>query len=195
VPVSFERLTRLAGFANSTAAAIQSPAAHRRPEEEVVLLFEQFRVPLLRYLSGLGLALADCEEVIQDAFLSLFLHLDRGKPRDNIRGWLFRVAHNLGLKRRERIRRDLEACSRVGHAEDIAVDPCPSPEDQLEASRKRKIVLSVVEALAHTDRQCLILRAEGLRYREIAGILGTSLGSVSGSLARTLARIARATER
>jgi DNA-directed RNA polymerase specialized sigma24 family protein len=36
---------------------------------------------------------------------------------------------------------------------------------------------------------------EGLRYREIAGILDMSLGAVSLSLARSLARIARAAER
>jgi RNA polymerase sigma-70 factor (ECF subfamily) len=40
-----------------------------------------------------------------------------------------------------------------------------------------------------------MLRAEGLRYREIAQTLAMSLGAVSISLARSLARIARATER
>ena len=41
----------------------------------------------------------------------------------------------------------------------------------------------------------LLLRAEGLRYREIAQTLAISLGAVSMSLARSLARIARAAER
>jgi RNA polymerase sigma-70 factor (ECF subfamily) len=194
VRTSLNTLGRFARLANAGAATDET--AQRQPvEEEVVLLFEHLRVPLLHYLSGFGLGLPDCEEVVQEAFLSLFQHLRQGKPRDNLRGWLFTVAHNLALKRRERIRRDLEACRGAGFAEDIAVDPCPSPENQLENSQERRRVLSVVEALADTDRQCLILRAEGLRYREIAAILGTSLGTVSGSLARSLGRIARATQR
>jgi RNA polymerase sigma-70 factor (ECF subfamily) len=53
----------------------------------------------------------------------------------------------------------------------------------------------VANALAEQDRRCLFLRAEGLRYRESAGILGMSLGAVTMSLARTLARLARATDR
>jgi len=53
----------------------------------------------------------------------------------------------------------------------------------------------VVAALGEQDRSCLALRAEGLRYREIAKILEISLGAVSISLARSLARIARAVER
>ena len=39
------------------------------------------------------------------------------------------------------------------------------------------------------DRRCLLLRAEGLRYRDIAGTLGMSLGGVAKSLARSIARL------
>jgi RNA polymerase sigma-70 factor (ECF subfamily) len=59
----------------------------------------------------------------------------------------------------------------------------------------RQRALQVAKALPEQDRRCLFLRAEGLRYREIAGILDMSLGAVSLSLTRSLARIARSTER
>ena len=165
-----------------------------RLEEEVVALFDQFRDPLLRYLSSFGHAFPDGEEVIQEVFLALFQHLHRGKSRDNLRGWLFRVAHNLALKRRCRTRRDLEARAEPG-AEDLAIDPNPSPEDQLVNSQTQKRLLAVVQALPEQDRRCLSLRAEGLCYREIAEILDMSLGAVSLSLTRSLARIARSAER
>lgn len=162
-----------------------------RLEDLVVELFDQFREPLLRYLSSFGLASQDSEEVIQEVFLALFQHLDRGKPRDNLRGWLFRVAHNLGLKRRYRTRQDFEALG----PEDFAIDPAPNPEDQVVNSQTRQRLLAVVDALPEQDRRCLFLRAEGLRYREIAEILDISLGGVSISLARSLARIARSAQR
>jgi len=50
----------------------------------------------------------------------------------------------------------------------------------------------VLQALPETDQQCLSLRAEGLRYREIAAVVGISLGSVAASLERSLDRLARA---
>src|SRR4051812_43360141 len=71
--------------------------------EHVTTLFEQFRNPLLRYLLALGMLIHDGEEVIQEVFLALFQHLQQGKPRTNLRGWTFRVAHNLALKRRQAI--------------------------------------------------------------------------------------------
>jgi RNA polymerase sigma-70 factor (ECF subfamily) len=165
-----------------------------RLERDLVVLFDQFREPLLRYLASFGLAIHDSEEIVQEVFLSLFRHLQNGKSRANLRGWLFRVAHNLALKRRFKVRRDQDVRA-DGGAEALAVDPAPSPEDLFASSQARRRLLKVVEALPEQDRRCLALRAEGLRYREIAGILNVSLGSVSLSLTRSLARIARSAGR
>ncbi len=51
---------------------------------------------------------------------------------------------------------------------------------------------AVVKALPEQDRCCLALRAEGMPYREIAGVLGISLGSVAASLERSIAKLKRA---
>jgi RNA polymerase sigma-70 factor (ECF subfamily) len=173
-----------------SASASDTDHPRQRLEQEVVELFDEFRLPLLRYLSSFGLSLADGEEVLQEVFLSLFQHLQRGKSRENLRGWLFRVAHNLGLKSRYRAGRDLEHGTATP-----AIDPAPNPEDQMLTNQIRQRALQVAKALPEKDRRCLFLRAEGLRYREIAGILDMSLGAVSLSLARSLARIARSAER
>jgi RNA polymerase sigma-70 factor (ECF subfamily) len=71
-------------------------------------------------------------------------------------------------------------------------DPSPGPEAQLSEAQRRYRLLAVVRALPDNDQHCLRLRAEGLRYREIATVLGMSLGAVSISLTRSLARLARA---
>jgi RNA polymerase sigma-70 factor (ECF subfamily) len=161
---------------------------------EVVALFDQFRDRLLRYVSSFGFELPDAEEVIQEVFLSLFQHLQLGKSREKLPGWLFRVAHNLALKRRNRAQRDSEARVEAS-AEELAMDAGPNPEDQLVNSQTQRRLLAVVQALPEQDRRCLVLRAEGLRYREIAELLDRSLGAVALSLARSLARIARVAER
>lgn len=176
------------------ASAARSADARAKLHEEIANVFDQLRDPLLRYLWTFGLEVPDGEEVLQDVFLSLFRHLERGKPVDDVRGWLFRVAHNLALRRRDRARRAAETQFDTGN-EDRTADPAPNPEDRMADRQTRQRVLAVVEALPEQDRRCLFLRAEGLRYREIAGILDMSLGAVSVSLSRSLARIARSAER
>lgn len=164
-------------------------------ENEVVALFDEYRSPLFRYLLSFGIGAADGEEIIQETFLSLFQHLRDGKSRANLRGWLFRVAHNMALKRRYRNQRGPEAPGPAGTGEVSAVDPAPTPEDQVLTGESQRRLKAVVEVLPETDRKCLFLRAEGLRYREIAETLDISLGAVSLSLSRSLARISRASQR
>lgn len=160
-------------------------------EEEVVCLFEQLRNRLLRYLLSLGLSAHDGEEIIQEVFLLLFQHLQSGKPRQNLRGWVFRVAHNLALKQRSR--QSLQSMTESGESlAEWHSDPSPNPEEQLASSQRQERLLAVLRALPEQDQYCLYLRAEGLRYRDIAEVLGMSLGAVAISLGRSLARLGRA---
>ena len=161
-----------------------------RFEEEISLLFDAWRNGLLRYLLSSGFSLEDGEEVVQEVFLALFQHLVDRKPRNNLRGWVFRVTHNLGLKRRIAANRRMEVS--IHSDAEVHVDSALNPEQQAAAAQRQTRLETLVRALPEQDRCCLALRAEGLRYREIAGILGISLGSVAGSLARSLRRIARA---
>ncbi len=157
-------------------------------EREVAGLFDQLRAPVLRYLSSFGLNAQDAEEVVQEVFLALFLHLRQGKPRTNLQAWIFRVAHNLGLKRCQATRRAAES-----DIEGIApADPSMNPEQEAVSRQRSLRLMAVVRALPEQDRRCLYLRAEGLRYREIVEVLGMSLGAVAQSLERSLARLHRA---
>lgn len=176
-------------FTRASDAAFQ--AAPSEIEREVMDLFEQFRNPLLRYALSFGIPVHDAEEIIQEVFLSLFRHLQLRRSRKNLRGWIFRVAHNLALKQRYSNQR--YACQQS--PAEIAgeqPDPSPNPEEQLSSAQRRRGLMAVVRALPEADQDCLKLRAEGLRYREIAAVLGISLGSVSISLTRSLARLVRA---
>ena len=107
-------------------------------EREVMELFEQFRTPLLRYAISLGLPVHDAEEVIQEVFLALFRHLQLGRSRRSLRGWIFSVAHNLALKQRYANER---LCDNVVSNWAIAeepFDPSPNPEEHLSSAQRRR---------------------------------------------------------
>ncbi|MGB6690334.1 MAG: sigma-70 family RNA polymerase sigma factor [Terracidiphilus sp.] len=155
-------------------------------------LYEQFRDPLLRYALSLGIHVHDAEEVIQETFLYLFQHLQLGRSRANLCGWLFRVTHNLGLKQLYVNQRSDAMTTSDWTIAQEQLDLSPNPEEELSSAQRSQRLLAVVHALPEADQCCLRLRAEGLRYREIAAVLGISLGAVSISLARSLARLIRA---
>lgn len=175
----------VAGYGDSSVSA----------HSEVLRLFDDCAPGLRRYVSGFGLTVEATEDVVQEVFLQLFRHLRLGRSRANLPGWIFRVGHNLALKQREKTARrhrwegtwDVTLVHRV-------TDPAANPERQLADDRRTRRLRAVVLALPERERQCLFLRAEGLRYREIAKTLDVSLGAVAKSLARTMTRLANIDE-
>jgi RNA polymerase sigma-70 factor, ECF subfamily len=176
-----------------TAAEISSPRSTSRLEEDVVSLFDELRDRLLHYLLCLGVQVHDGEEIVQESFLLLFQHLQLGKSRENLRGWLFRVVRNLAYKAH---RENQTSVRRAVQFDETLVSlersSNANPEQQLCERQRQEHLWAVVRALPHQDQICLFLRAEGLRYREIGDTLGMSLGSVAASLARSLGKLTRA---
>jgi len=157
-------------------------------EDEVLELFDLMRTRLLGYALSFGISLQDGEDIVQEAFLALFRHLLQDRPRHNLQGWLFRVIHNLALKRRQK---NSASALPLDFAETESSDFDLNPEEAVLFNERHRRLQSALDALPQVDQSCLRLRAEGLRYREISKILGISLGSVSASLSRSLARLER----
>ena len=176
-------------------AAVKSSDSPGALESVVIGLFDRLRGGLLRYVLSFGLSVYDGEEIVQEVFLSLFRHLRLGRSRKNLHGWVFRVAHNLALKQHSRNRRLYGTEGFEGGLAERPFDPAPTPEEQLARSQRQERLVAVLRALPEQDQRCLRLRAEGLSYREIAQTVGVSLGTISATLARSLARLVRADER
>jgi RNA polymerase sigma-70 factor, ECF subfamily len=172
--------------------ASRSSTSPSEIEREVLTLFDTYRNRLLAYTTAFGVSGHDSEEIVQEVFLALFRHLQMGKSRRNLHGWMFRVAHNLALKQRYASQRSRDRIESDQTLMQTQSDPSPNPEEHVLSAQRRQCLLAVVGALPEQDQCCLRLRAEGLRYREIAKVLDISLGAVSISLTRSLARLTRA---
>lgn len=154
---------------------------------EAAKLFEELRAPLLRYLGCLGISTDEAQDIAQDAFLSLHRHVAAGGDQANIRSWLFRVAHNQARNRQLSYER------RFGGPLDLGRDDLPdhaTPERALLAKEKFQRLQSAIQSLAEAERECLLLRAEGLRYREIGEVLGIATSTVADTVDRAIRKLA-----
>ncbi len=133
---------------------------------EVTTLYCELRKPLLRYLVCLGLSRDEAQDVVQDVFLSLQRHLASDGTQENIRGWLFRVAHNQARNRQtsyhRRFGEPLE-----GEMDFLADDATPE-QRVLEKERFRRL----------------------LRYREIGEVLGIATSTVGDTVERAIKKLA-----
>src|SRR5215467_10463302 len=154
-------------------------------EQQVTHAFEESRDDVYRYLLTLGLAPPHAQDAVQEVFLRLHVALRKGESIRNPRGWVFRVAHNLGLDWRAKERTEpLEAA-----AEALLRDLRPPADVGLIERERMKQIGDAWKTLSPQQRQCLHLRAEGLKYAEIGETLGISISTVREFLTRAIARL------
>lgn len=158
-----------------------------------ISLFRDLREPLGRYVASFGVNQPEIEELVQEAFLRLHRHLSSHAEDDqNLTGWVFRVAHNLVRDRRRGWHgRHVESIEDRPEAA-FASAPGATPEQRVLHMEKVKRLRTALTALPVEQRQCLHLRAEGLRYREIAEALGVSITTVADMIRQALAQVGRA---
>jgi RNA polymerase sigma-70 factor (ECF subfamily) len=154
---------------------------------EVTALYRELRKPLLRYLVCLGLSSDEAQDVVQDAFLSLQRHLAAGGKQENVRAWLFRVSHNHARNRQNSYHR------RFGEGLDgerNSLVEQVTPEQVVLEKEKFRRLAQAIGLLTESERQCLLLRAGGLRYREIGEVLEMSTSTVGDTVERAIKKLA-----
>jgi RNA polymerase sigma-70 factor (ECF subfamily) len=154
---------------------------------EVTALYRELRRPLLRYLICLGLSTDEAQDSVQDAFLGLHRHLAAGGSQENIRGWVFRVAHNQARNRQGSY--DRRFSERLDVEIDVMLDQATPEQAVLEKEKFRQLG-KAIRQLTESERECLLLRAEGLRYREIGDVLEISTSTVGETISRAIKKLA-----
>jgi RNA polymerase sigma-70 factor (ECF subfamily) len=150
------------------------------------------RLPLYSYLVCVGLRPQDADDVVQDSFLRLHQCLQAGERISEPRAWLFRVGKNLSLNFCRDQRRLIYADDPYTHVQFREV---PQSDHDPEAQYLKKEALLRLDAgiarLTESQQDCIHLRAQGLRYREIASVLGISVSSAAELLQRAIIRLAK----
>ena len=155
---------------------------------EATNLYRELRKPLLRYLVCLGLTADEAQDVVQDAFVSLQRHLAAGGSQENMRSWLFRVAHNGARNRQKSYERRRGAP--LDDAMASAMVDRATPERAVLEKEKFRRLRCAVKLLSDAERECLLLRAGGLRYREIGDVLGLATSTVGDTVERAIKKLA-----
>ena len=156
--------------------------------DQVSRLFEEARDDVYRYLLTLGLHPPQAQEAAQEVFLRLYATLRKGEEIQNPRAWVFRVAHNLGLKIRARQHSEEPFEPELGARLATGRE---TPESELIQRERMLRFHNAVAGLSEQQRRCLFLRMEGLRYQEIGSVLGISASAVGEFLRRAMLRLRR----
>jgi RNA polymerase sigma-70 factor (ECF subfamily) len=159
------------------------------PEPDTVSVEGLFRLHYGRITGMLARLTGDrgqAEEIAADVFHKLSRRPDLIQDRADVTPWLYRVATNAGLDalRTNSRRRKREESAGIHGVAANALD------GMLREERCAR-VQAILEKLKPREAQLLLLRADGLAYRELAETLGIHPGSVGTMLARAEAEFER----
>jgi RNA polymerase sigma-70 factor (ECF subfamily) len=176
-----------AGFDESALVA-QAKAGDQNAFAELVNRYER---KIYRLAKNITRNDEDAEDVLQDAFLKAYTHLDNFKGDSKFYTWIVRIAVNEALMRLRKRKTDrsvpLDEPVELGEetvAREIAVWE-DNPEQQYSQEEWRKILDEAVESLKPDFRTVFVLRdIEELSTEETAETLGISVPAVKSRLLR-----------
>ena len=128
---------------------------------------------LARFAASLG-EWQEVDEIVQDTFVRAFGSLESFRGESSLRTWLFTILRRLVLDRRRAARRGGEAVA----LEDAGLATEHGPLEGMIADETQGRVEAAVQRLTRMQREVFTLRvSEGLSYKEIADVLGSTEGA------------------
>lgn len=134
---------------------------------------------------------ADAWDLAQDVFLKAWKALPRFEARAQFATWLYRITHNVvyDWMRRRRVESAGELDDRLMDRERIAAGAraapvrAARPDEAMERGELRARLASALDRLSPEHREAILLReVQGLDYKEIAEVMGCSMGTVMSRL-------------
>lgn len=129
------------------------------------------------------------EDVTQEVFLRLYKNMDSILDEEMLRPWLIRVALNVA---KNTVRGNIRANTREeNYVKESGDEGIYSIENQYEEQAEINEIHRALGKIKEPLRSCLILKQQGLSYKEIAGSLSLNESSIGTYVARARQEFAR----
>jgi RNA polymerase sigma-70 factor (ECF subfamily) len=156
--------------------------------------FERDALPYLRQMYPRALRMtrnpADAEDLVQETFTRAYISFEQFEPGTNLKAWLHRILTNTFIASCRKRRRERAATSAIeGWELARAAAPASSglnaADTEVLAHMPDPQVKRALQQLPENLRVTVYLAdVEGYAYREIAGLMGTPVGTVMSRLHR-----------
>jgi RNA polymerase sigma-70 factor (ECF subfamily) len=124
------------------------------------------------------------EDITQEVFLRFYKNMGNVPEDELLRAWLLRVTINVALNTIRGQNRSVAREEEWFKMSTWEVDAAPAPEEEYERRQAIEATRRALEKIKEPMRSCLVLKQQGLSYREIAEALSLNETSVGSYVAR-----------
>jgi RNA polymerase sigma-70 factor (ECF subfamily) len=173
-----------------------APSAQQDTRKRQAASFERDALPYLDKMYPSALRLTrnrpDAEDLVQETFAKAYASFGQFQPGSNVRAWLYRILITTFISSYRKRQREPQPAMASDVPEwqltrawpDPTVEAKSAETEALERQADPSVKLAL-QALSEEFRTVVYLAdVEGYAYREIAGLVGTQMGTVSSRLHR-----------
>ncbi|MDQ2800173.1 MAG: RNA polymerase sigma factor [Armatimonadota bacterium] len=156
-------------YADEDARLTWGKQKRREEAADITALYAEHGDRIFRFCFRLCGRMAEAEDLTQEVFLAAFQSAGRFEGRSSVTTWLYRIALNCGRNAR-----------RSRRLETVPLEDAPASGPSLEQTVTDDLVLSCALAALPDDLReaFLLVKAEGLTYREAAHVLNAPQGTI-----------------
>ena len=152
------------------------------------LLVQRWERDVLSFLIHMLGSIEEAEDLVQDTFVQVFRKAGSYRATGMFKSWLFRIAGNLARSRLRR--RKILRWVRFDPVVHDMGDAGRGPDGDLEHGQRQEAVRAALGRLPQRQREALALhRFQGMRYKEVAEAMGTTVPGVESLIQRAMAAL------
>lgn len=152
--------------------------------DKLGLLFERYKKRLFGFFYNMTHDKSLSEDMVQNTFMRILKYRKTYRGENNFSVWLFQVARNIAY---DQFRKRNTTMDDIDQWSDRLGDETLNQEEYLTQSEEMLLLKKAILRLTPDKREVLTLsKIDGMKYKEIGGILGCAEGTVKAKVFRAL---------
>lgn len=158
--------------------------------QKLAVLFERHHRGLFRYFVSMNRNRELSEDLVQDVFFRMLRYRASYDAKQSFTAWMFQIARNAGVDSAQKRRGEVIG---IDEYTDHKADDAPGPEESAVQGQDLRLLRRALELLPADKREILVLsRFEGMKYDELAKVLGCEVGTVKVRVYRAMRALEQA---
>jgi len=155
--------------------------------EKLAVLFERYHVLLYNFFLRLSGNRPTSEDLVQEVFARILKYRTTFQGEAKFSVWMYKIAHNVHI---DHLRKTQQAFFLEDSYQDIP--SCEEgPPETVEREAEAALMAKALSRLPAKKQEIIILsRFHDLKYREIADLTGTPVGTIKATVHRAIKELA-----
>ena len=152
--------------------------------EMLGVLFDRYQKPLFNFYYRLTGNRTLSEDLVQEVFFRILKYRQSYRSGTPFRAWIYQIARNARV---DHLRKQ-----RLEVSWEMELEPAVHPADSAQQKQETELLYRALQQMPEEKKEVLVLsRFQGLKYDEIAQLLGCEVGTVKTRVHRALQELRR----